>query len=268
MVRVLFIGDIVGEEGLELTLDLLPRLRQNSKIDFIIANGENLDKGKGLSESSVQKLLTAGVQIITTGNHVWDGKESDRLLTHSNYILRPHNYPASTPGTGVQPIQLKHDLKIIVINLQGLSFMQPIRCPFITSDEILNGLDNKQVIIIVDFHAESTAEKQALAWYLDGKVSAIIGTHTHVQTADERILPKGTGYITDAGMTGPYDSVIGMDREIAIKRFVEHRPYHYKLGTGNIRFNGILLDISEREFKTLKIKRLNYSKMEYNELKT
>jgi metallophosphoesterase (TIGR00282 family) len=264
MIRVLFIGDIIGEGGLDLTLDLLPRLRQNSRIDFTIANGENLDKGKGISDSATRKLLQAGVQVITTGNHVWDGKEADQVLNRLNGVLRPYNYPHSTPGKGVHQVLLKPDLNITVINLQGLSFMQPIRCPFNASDEILAGLEDRRTILVVDFHAESTAEKQALAWYLDGKVSAVIGTHTHVQTADERILSQGTGYITDAGMTGSFDSVIGMDRQVAIKRFIEHRPYHYKLAESNIRFNGVLLDISEREFKTVKIKRLNFSKMEYN----
>ncbi len=263
MIRVLFIGDIVGQDGLELTLDLLPRMRQDLKLDFIMANGENLDKGKGVSEISARKLLDTGVQVITTGNHVWDGKDSERLLNKWNYILRPHNYPNSTPGTGIFQMSIKGNIKIIAINLQGLSFLQPIRCPFNTIDEILAGQANEPAIFIVDFHAESTAEKQALAWHVDGKVAAVIGTHTHVQTADERILPKGTGYITDAGMTGPYDSVIGMDREVAIKRFIEHRPYYYKLAEGNTRFNGVLIEINERELKTVKIKRLNYSKAEY-----
>jgi metallophosphoesterase (TIGR00282 family) len=268
MIRILFIGDIVGQDGLELTLDLLPAMIQELKIDFVLANGENLDKGKGLSESSARKLIEARVQVITTGNHVWDGKDAERLLTKSERILRPHNYPSSTPGTGVFRTMLKDHLKMVVINLQGLSFLQPIRCPFNTIDEVLAEQGKEPAVCLVDFHAESTAEKQALAWYLDGKVTAVIGTHTHVQTADERILPRGTGYITDAGMTGPFDSVIGMDREVAIKRFIEHRPYYYKLAEGNIRFNGVLLDISEREFKTVKIKRLNFSKAEYRGLKT
>jgi metallophosphoesterase (TIGR00282 family) len=266
VIRILFIGDIVGEEGLDLTLDLLPRLRRNSRIDFILANGENLDRGKGLSELSAQKLLNAGVRIITTGNHIWDSKEADRLLTRSLSILRPHNYPNPAPGSGVAHCLLNTDLGITVINLQGLSFMRPIRCPFTTIAEILDKPVEKQGMVIVDFHAESSAEKQALAWYVDGKVSAVIGTHTHVQTADERILPRGTGYITDAGMTGPSDGVIGMDREIAIKRFIEHRPYHYRLATGNVRFNGVLLECGTREYKTLGITRLNFSKAEYNRI--
>jgi metallophosphoesterase (TIGR00282 family) len=268
MIRVLFIGDIIGQDGLELTLDLLPRMRQDLKIDFILANGENLDKGKGVSEIAVRKLLDAGVQVVTTGNHVWDNKDSERLLNKWNCLLRPHNYPDITPGTGIFKTSLNDKLKIVAINLQGLSFLQPIRCPFKTIDEILTGQRSEPAIFIVDFHAESTAEKQALAWYVDGKVAAVIGTHTHVQTADERILPKGTGYITDAGMTGPYDSVIGMDREVAIKRFIEHRPYYYKLAEGNIRFNGVYLEINERELKTVKIQRLNYSKAEYRGIKT
>ena len=269
MIRILFIGDIIGQDGLELTLDLLPRMRQDLKIDFTLANGENLDKGKGVSEISARKLLDSGVQVITTGNHVWDGKDAERLLNKWNNLLRPHNYPDSTPGSGVFKTALKDNLKIVAVNLQGLSYLQSIRCPFKTLDEILAGQGSLQpAIFIVDFHAESTAEKQALAWYVDGKVSAVIGTHTHVQTADERILPRGTGYITDAGMTGPYDSVIGMDREVAIKRFIEHRPYYYKMAEGNIRFNGVLIEINERELKTVKIKRLNYSKAEYRGIKT
>jgi 2',3'-cyclic-nucleotide 2'-phosphodiesterase len=266
--RILFIGDIIGQQGVELTLDLLPRIRRDFNIDFCIANGENLDKGKGLSEILAKKLLFGGVQVLTTGNHVWDGKDADRILDKSGPILRPHNYPDSMPGSGIFRIGLKNNLDILIINLQGLSYLQPLRCPFITSDEILSGHKDRKAIAIIDFHAESSAEKQALAWYLDGKISALIGTHTHVQTADERILPRGTGYITDAGMTGPFDSVIGMEREVAIKRFMEHRPHYYKMAEGNLRFNAVLLEISEREYKTVKIKRLNYSKAEYNGNKT
>lgn len=268
MMRVLLIGDIVGQDGLELTRDLLPRMRHDHKIDFVIANGENLDKGKGVSEFSAQKLIEAGVHVITSGNHIWDGKDADRILNKYDFILRPHNYPLSIPGKGIFYSDLKSNLKIAVVNLQGLSYMHPINCPFTTIDEILSRQDKQRPIYIIDFHAESTAEKQALAWYLDGKVSAVIGTHTHVQTADERILPKGTGFITDVGMTGPSDGVIGMDREVAIKRFIEHRPHYYKLAEGITRFNGILIDINERDFKSIKLRRLNFSKAEYNGIKT
>lgn len=268
MTRILFIGDIVGQDGLELVLDLLPRMRQDHAIDFVIVNGENLDKGKGITDAIAQRLVTAGVNTITSGNHIWDGKDADRLLTKYDFILRPHNYPPALPGKGVFCANLKNNAKIVVVSLQGLSFMQPIQCPFRTIDEILSVQEKQRPVCIVDFHAESTAEKQALAWYLDGKVTAVIGTHTHVQTADERILPKGTGYITDVGMTGCHDGVIGMDKEVAIKRFIEHRPHYYKLAEGNTRLNGIFIDVNERDLKSIKLNRLNFAKMEYHGLKT
>jgi metallophosphoesterase (TIGR00282 family) len=172
------------------------------------------------------------------------------------------------PGKGVISINIKKDLTVTVINIQGRSFLPPIDCPFHTVDEILRKASEKFQICVVDFHAESTAEKQALAWYLDGRVSAVIGTHTHVQTADERILPNGTGFITDAGMTGPFDSVIGMNKEKAIQRFVHQTPTFFKVGKGNMRFNGVILEIDEKNYKTNIIKRLNFAQMEYHGRKT
>jgi len=268
MITVLFIGDIVGEDGLHLSLDLIPRIRHDYKVDFIIANGENIRYGKGITASSITLLQKAHVNVITSGNHIWENRKEKQIFEKFPWVLRPHNYPAQNFGNGVFRTVIQNTLGITVINIQGRSFMAPIDCPFKSMDDLLRGVTQKQEIIIVDMHAESTAEKQALAWYLDGRVSAVIGTHTHVQTADERILPKGTGYITDAGMTGPFDSVIGMNKEVAINRFLYQTPFPYQLACGDFRLNAVLLQIDINKQTTKKIKRLNFTKMEYNGYKT
>jgi len=263
MINILFIGDIIGEEGLDLALDLIPRLRRDFDLHFCIVNGENIRNGKGLSPNSANRLLTAKVDVITTGNHIWDGKQDASLFANFDNIIRPANYPDLNPGKGFVTRKIQGTQKITVINVQGRSFMNPIDCPFSAVDRILSEIGRDLQICIVDMHAESTAEKQALGWYLDGRVSAVIGTHTHVQTADERVLPNGTGYITDVGMTGPFSSVIGMDTNTAIKRFRYQIPFYYKLAKGNLRLNGLILTL-DKNFKTSKIERLNFSKAEYN----
>jgi hypothetical protein len=263
MLKILFIGDIVGESGVELTRDLVPRLKHNDKIDLCIANAENAHNGKGISKTLAQQLMENGVDVITTGNHVWD-KQSIAVLKEERLpILRPANYPPGNPGKGYTLIEVERGFKIGVINLQARSFMYSIDCPFRKADEILQTLQQETMFIIVDFHAETTAEKQALAWYLDGRVSAVIGTHTHVQTADERILPRGTGYLTDVGMTGPFDSVIGMNTEVAIKRFLLQTPEYYAVAENNLRLNGVQIHINLKNGKSQTLKRINYSKAEY-----
>jgi len=263
MVKVLFIGDIIGDPGVQLTLDLLPRIKYDYKVDISIANAENANAGKGITSQIVRKLKEGGIDVITTGNHVWDNQSITALNEERWPLLRPANYPEGNPGRGYGIFETEHGVKFAVINLQARSFMQPIDCPFRKAEELLPEIRKQTSFTIVDFHGETTAEKQTLGWYLDGKISAVIGTHTHVQTADERILPNGTGYITDVGMTGPFDSVIGMRTDIAVKRFIYQVPEYYAMAKSNVKLNGVLLELDSISGKTKKIERLNFSKANY-----
>lgn len=267
MIRILFIGDIVGHDGLTFFLGHIPLLKRDIKFDFCIVNGENCDSGKGINKKQADKLIQSGVDVITSGNHIWQKSSDEVLADLSLKTIRPANYPPNTPGLGYL-IQTKNNCKIGVINLQGRSFLPPIDCPFKIGLDIAEEIKKQTPIIFVDFHAEASAEKQALGWHLDGKVSAVVGTHTHVQTADERLLHKGTAYITDVGMTGPADSVIGMDIDTAITRFLTQVPKYFKLSTRNIKLNGVVIDINESTGKALNIRRLNYSKDEYENVKS
>ena len=258
--RVLFIADLVGEDAIDLVLDLLPQIINTHKIDFTIANAENADKGKGITSKQVLRLKENGINCLTSGNHIWDPRKRDVLVQFAGYILRPLNYPAGNIGLGSSVFKLDNGYKIGVLNLQGRSFMNTIDCPFRTGEKEIKKIGSETPIIFVDFHAEATAEKQALAWYLDGKVSTVIGTHTHVQTADERIFPKGTGYLTDAGMCGPLDSVIGMNIEKAIERFIHQTHVYYAMAKHNIHFNGVVVDIDNDNGKTKQIYRLSFNK--------
>ncbi|KAA3617902.1 MAG: TIGR00282 family metallophosphoesterase [Calditrichaeota bacterium] len=267
--RILFVGDIVGHEGLNFCADYLPLLKRDINVDFCIVNGENSDAGKGITKKQAQKLLSSGVDVITGGNHIWQKNSIDVIEDSSLRTLRPANYPFDKPGKGyiIHSSDSKPANKVAVINLQGRSFLPPIDCPFQKSIELVDEIKNETPIIFVDFHAEASAEKQALGWHLDGKVSALVGTHTHVQTADERILHKGTAYITDVGMTGPFDSVIGMDIGTAVQRFKTQLPKYFKLATRNIRLNGVVISINENTGKAQKITRLNFSKEDYGFIK-
>lgn len=266
MLRILFIGDLVGQEGLNLCTDFLPLFKRDIKHDFCIVNGENSDAGKGITTQQAKKLLTAGVNVITSGNHIWQKDGLDVLNNPALKTIRPANYPNMVPGNGFLIESIKNT-KVAVLNLQGRSFLPPIDCPFKSGLKMVENLRKETPIIFVDFHAEASAEKQALGWYMDGKVSAVVGTHTHVQTADERVLLKGTAYITDAGMTGPFDSVIGMDIETAILRFESQLPKYFKLASRNYRLNGVVIDINEATGKAIKINRLNVSREDYDSIK-
>jgi metallophosphoesterase (TIGR00282 family) len=240
--KVLFIGDIVGKPGRSSLKALLPGLIDKLKIDFVIANGENAAGGFGITEKIAKELFEQGINVITTGNHVWDKKEDIPYIVREPNILRPFNYPPGVPGHG--SIVCPHKgLKIGVINLMGRIFMIPVDCPFRTGLEEVERMRQLTKIIIVDFHGEATSEKIALGYFLDGKVSAVIGTHTHVQTADERILPKGTAYITDAGMTGPLDSIIGIEVPQIIERFLYQMPRKFEVAKGRTVFSGVVIDI-------------------------
>jgi len=224
----LFIADIVGPHGFDVIATLLPRLKQEREIDIVIANGENATQGRGLDDKSITRLFNLGIHVITSGNHIWQRRKYLKQLESNPNILRPLNYPPDTPGHGSCIFETDTNVRVGIINLQGRSFMFPIDCPFQRIDQEINDMKEQGIhCIFVDFHAEATAEKIALGYYIDGRVSAVLGTHTHVQTADEQLLPKGTAYLTDAGMTGPHRSVIGMNINTAIQRFITQVPHHY-----------------------------------------
>jgi metallophosphoesterase (TIGR00282 family) len=253
--NLLFIGDIIGQPGMDITQTWLPGLIQKYKADFVIVNGENLSDGKGCTDKEGPKLFDIGVNVITGGNHTWDKFQSQDYLKNEPRSIRPLNYPKGTHGNGYIIAESKKG-KVAVINIQGRTFMTPIDCPFRTMDWVLQRIKNETNIIFVDFHAEATAEKMAMGYYLDGKVSALVGTHTHIQTADERILPNGTGYITDVGMTGPYESVIGMTTIAAINRFLYATPQKYETAKENVHLTGVYFKIEIESGKTLEIERI------------
>ncbi|MDX9872343.1 MAG: TIGR00282 family metallophosphoesterase [Clostridia bacterium] len=254
--RVLMVGDIVGRPGRKAAVGLLKNYRKKYALDIIIANGENAAGGNGLNKGCAEELYNAGVDIITMGNHTWDKKEILEFIDHDPTLVRPANYPPDTPGRG-SIIYSIGKVKLAVMNLSGRVFLQPLDCPFRAADMLLEQISKETRLILVDFHAEATSEKIAFGWYMDGRVSAVVGTHTHVQTADERILPQGTAYITDVGMTGPRDSVLGIDKDLVIKKFISQMPARFEVAAGVVQFNGIILDICRTTGKTLRIEKLN-----------
>lgn len=255
--RVLFIGDLVGDPGIRAVKETLTRFRNGGqKFDFIIANVENAAGGFGVNREALKKLSGLDFDCMTSGNHIWDRPEIYKILNDEQNLIRPANYPPGSPGFGWHVFKARTDDQLVVINLQGRIFMNDIDCPFQTADKILDGLSNKHEIIIVDFHAEATSEKQAMGWYLDGRVSAVIGTHTHVQSAEARILPGGTGFITDVGMCGSYDSVIGMQVEDSLFRMLKGRPNRLHVADQNIKFAGAVLEIDELKGRCLSIERM------------
>ncbi len=255
--NILFIGDIIGNSGVKKVIEVLPSLKKEKNIDFVIANGENSAEGMGITAKIFKDLIASGVNVITMGNHTWGKKEIFNLLDNHN-LIRPANYPEGVVGRGYD-IYNCNDKKIAVINLIGRVDMGVLsENPFLTADKIINKIKNEVDIIIIDFHAEATAEKIAMGYFLDGKASAVLGTHTHVQTADEKILENGTAYITDVGMTGPVKSVIGMDVDASIKRFVTTLPERYKVSDDkNVALNGCILNINDETCRVEKIERIN-----------
>ena len=245
ILKILFIGDIVGRPGRHLVRDLLPRLVVKHAVDLVIANAENAAAGFGLTRDVVAELFSFGIDVMTTGNHVWDKRDGVDCLDQEPALLRPANYPPDTPGRGATVFQTAAGIDVAVVNLEGRVFMGELDCPFRKADELINQLDQDQKIIIVDFHAEASSEKGALGAYLDGRVSAVIGTHTHVQTADERILPAGTAFITDAGMTGARDSVIGIRKELSVQRFLTQMPVRYEIAKKDPMLCAVVVDIDE-----------------------
>ncbi|OGP91884.1 MAG: metallophosphoesterase [Deltaproteobacteria bacterium RBG_16_54_18] len=253
--RILFIGDVVGKGGRRAITDLLPTVIKEG-VDFVIANGENVSGGIGITPQYAQMLWNQGVNVITTGNHIWRKKEILSLLDHEPCLLRPANYPLGTPGRGSGTYATAQGQKVGVINLEGRVFMRSLESPFKTAEEHIALLRRETKVIIVDFHAEATSEKVALGWFLDGEVSAVLGTHTHVQTADEKVLPGGTAYITDVGMTGPSESVIGIRKEIAVERFLTLLPNKFEPATGKIELQGAIVDVDEETGRSREIRRV------------
>ena len=252
-IGVLFIGDVIGRPGRKALTKHLPSLKQTFNPDVVIVNAENAAGGIGITEKVCQELL-GHADVLTSGNHIWDKKEALPLLDSEPRLLRPANYPPVNPGKGTFVLE-KGSQKIGTLNLQGRVFMEPIDCPFRIADREIESLREQTPVIIVDFHAEATSEKQAMGWYLDGKVSAVIGTHTHIPTADERVLPKGTAYITDIGMVGGYNSVIGIRRDQAVDRFLTSRPQRFEPGKDGVILSSVYVEIDAVDGKALNIRR-------------
>ncbi len=255
--KLLFIGDIVGEPGRRAVKTLLPKLREQLALDFVIANGENSAGGSGITPKTAGEIFSAGVDVITSGDHLWDQKEVLELLANEKRFLRPLNYPADVPGHGSGVFEIKK-LKVAVLNAQGRTFMQPpLENPFLLAADEVKKLHEQTKIIFVDFHAEATSEKIAFARILDGQVSAVVGTHTHVQTADEQIFPGGTAYLTDAGFTGPHESVLGREIEPIIKRFLTGMPQRFEVAKNNVQLHGAVIEIDAASGKAIKIQRVS-----------
>lgn len=253
--KVLAVGDLIGSAGIKKFKKELAKIREKEDIDFVIVNGENSAEGMGITEKNFQEILEQNVDVITMGNHTWGKKDIFKFIDHPK-LIRPANYPKGVVGKGYNIYECKNK-KIAVINLIGRVDINVLsENPFIVAKDLVEEISSEVDIIIIDFHAEATAEKIAMGHFLDGKVTAIYGTHTHVQTADEKIMPNGTAYITDIGMTGPRESVIGMDIQASIKRFETTLPERYKIATGDCIFNGIIIDIDENTNKAKEIKRL------------
>lgn len=255
--RILMIGDIVGKPGRKVLKTLLPQVVSEHGVDYVIANGENSAGGKGITRDVAAELFNMGVDVITTGNHVWDNKDVYNFIDAEPRLLRPANYPGDCPGRGFNIYDGPRGWRIAVVNVSGRVFMSALDCPFITIDFVLKQIEHKADLIVVDFHAEATSEKQTFAYYVDGRVNAVLGTHTHVQTADERILERGTAYISDVGMTGPRDSILGVKREQVLNRFLTQRPVYLEVASGPNHMDAVILEISDDTLTSRSISRIH-----------
>lgn len=254
--KVLCIGDIMGEPGRRAVARVVPRLVAQRQIDAVIANGENLAGGFGVTRELAEELFETGVSVITTGNHAWDKKESVEYFSREPRLLRPANYPAGVPGNGSAVVETAAGERLAILQLMGRVYMPTLDCPFQVAKRELSRLKRETSAIIVDMHAEATSEKMAMGHFLDGEVVAVVGTHTHVQTADEQILPKGTAYITDIGMTGPIHSVIGVKKELAIEKFLTGMPRRFEVASGPSVFCAVLLELDPRLGKAINFERI------------
>ena len=264
--NILFIGDIIGRPGRELIHVGLRALVDRYALDLVIANAENSAAGFGITKDIGDTLLEWGVDVMTSGNHIWDKKEALPYIAQEPRLLRPANYPAGVPGRGSYVAQTGDGRAVGVINIMGRVFMLNIDDPFAVVLREIEAIRHRTRVIIVDFHAEATSEKVAMGWHLDGKVTAVLGTHTHVQTADERVLPGGTAYLTDAGMTGPHDSIIGMEKEPSLARFLNAMPSRFEPATGNPRLNGAVIEADDKTGRARSITRISLSEQELREL--
>lgn len=256
--NIMVIGDIVGKPGRAIVRALLPRLQREHDISFTIANAENAAGGRGITREVKDELLGAGIDAITMGNHIWDNKNIFSFIDDEPRLIRPVNYPGDCPGQGYHVYDAGFNKKVAVINASGRIYLPPMDCPFQAVNYILEDLGKTVDYIIVDFHAEATSEKQAFGYYFDGRVTAVLGTHTHVQTADEKIMPEGTAYITDLGMTGPIHSILGMEKEPIIEKFLNARPARFDVATGPAQLQGVTLALDESSNQVLGIKRFSY----------
>ncbi len=256
--RILFIGDIVGSPGRRIVEERLADIVEQERLDLVIANGDNAAGGFGIIPRLAEQLLDCGIEVLCGGNHIWDRKEILEYLPLQPRLLRPANFPSGAPGSGLFVGETHGGVPFAVLHLQGRTFMPAIDCPFRTADRELERLPENVKVILVDMHAEATSEKQAVGWYLDGRVSAVIGTHTHVATADERVLPGGTAFITDAGMTGPHDSVIGMDKRGVLTRFLEGLPVRFEVAANNLAMHAVRLEIDGETGRAASIERAVY----------
>jgi len=256
--KILFIGDIFGHPGRRIVRELLPSLVGEYDPDLVLANGENAAAGFGITPPLVEELLDVGIAVLTSGNHIWDKKEIYTYLNEhaDGRLLRPANYPPGAPGHGVYLGKSRSGFDYAVLNLQGRIFMNPIDCPFRTADAELARIPPQVKVRIVDIHAEATSEKISLGWYLDGRVTAVLGTHTHIPTADETILPNGAAYVTDLGMTGPYDSVIGIDKQPVIQKFLNQLPTRFEVAKGDVRLHAVLIEADPQTGHALSIQRI------------
>ncbi len=254
--KILLIGDIVGRPGRVIVEREVRRLREERGLDLVVANCENAAAGAGITPNLAEELFRAGVDVLTSGNHVWRKKEAFELLKLDPRVLRPANYPDGAPGAGSTIVETLKGEKVGILNVMGRVFMEPLDCPFRTAERELVRLKLVTSVIIVDMHAEATSEKVAMGWFLDGKVSCVFGTHTHIPTADERILPQGTGFITDVGMTGPYDSVIGRRVDQILQRFLSNLPVRSEVADGNVQLRGLLVEVDPATGKATAVERL------------
>lgn len=254
--KLLFIGDVVGAPGRAMLQEYLPLLKSRFQPDIVVVNGENAAGGRGITAEIARQFFEWGVHCITMGNHTWDNKAIFDFIDDEPRLVRPANYPPGTPGRGYTVVAAG-GRELAVVNVMGRTFLPPLDCPFRTAQALVDELRLRTPLILVDMHAEATSEKQAMAWFLDGKVSAVVGTHTHVQTADERILPGGTAYISDVGMTGPYDAILGMEREVVIKKFLTGLPVRFAVDeSGRKQLNAVFLELDDQTGKARSIRRI------------
>ena len=253
--NILLIGDIFASAGRKIVAQQLPRIVASEDIDLVLANAENAAGGFGLTPQIAEELFGYGISVLTSGNHIWDKKEIYEYLPRQPRLLRPANYSSDLPGNSVLVVEARNGVRCAVINLQGRTHMPATDCPFRQANRILESLDASVKVRVVDFHDEMTSEKMAMGWHLDGKVSAVIGTHTHIPTADTRILPGGTAYQTDVGMTGPYDSIIGVDKEIVLRRFLTSLPVRMEAAKGGVELHSVIIEVDNLTGKAMAIRR-------------